>query len=301
MSLISELRDILERAVKSTKITHALISGGLDSSIASTLARKYHEFKGVVVSLEGESKDLKYAKILARRIGIKLVEVNVSIDEAINYVERTVKILETFDPMEIVNSTVVLIAMEYIKDDGGISVLTGDGGDELFAGYSYMHEMDYDELREYIYHLTKIWRFSAFKIGENLGLKVFSPYLVDYVIDYALKIPPELKVVKFKDKKIGKYILRIAFEGIVPDEIIWRDKHPIELGSGFNKLYSVLEQLSQGLEFDEVKFWNKSQPYLYKIFKKYHKIISLGNKICPFCKSSKIIGRHCKTCGAYPV
>ena len=297
MGFIEELRSILDNAVKSVEITHALTSGGLDSSIASALARKYNDFKGVVVSLEGKSPDIKYAKILADKIGIKLDLVDVSLEEAINYVEKTVKILATFDPMEIVNSTVILIAFEHIKSDNGICVLTGDGGDELFAGYSYMHKMDFKELEEYIAKLPSFWSFSSFKIGESLDLKVFSPYLVDYVVEYALKIPPELKIVKFRDKKIGKYILRIAFEDLIPKEIAWREKHPIEVGSGFNRLYKVLEDLSEGLEFEEVRFWHRSQPYLYDIFRRYHRIKRNGEKSCPFC-GSKVLGKHCKTCGA---
>jgi len=300
MGYIEELRKILDRAVRSTEITHALTSGGLDSSIASALARRYHEFRGVVVSLEGNSTDIRYAKLLAEKIRIKLDVIDVSLDEAIDYVEKTVRILATFDPIEVVNSTAVLIALEYIKHNDGIRVLTGDGGDELFAGYSYMHEMDFKELGEYIAKLPSFWTFSSFKIGESLSLEVFSPYLVDYVIEFALEIPPELKVVKFNNKKIGKYILRIAFEDLIPKEIAWREKHPIEIGSGFNKLYDVLEELSVGLEFDEVKFWHGSQPYLYDIFRRFHTIRRGDKKSCPFC-GSEVFGRHCKTCGAYLV
>ncbi len=289
-------------------VTHALTSGGVDSSIAASLMRFYgvnRNFKGIIVSLEGqESPDTYYARILARHLGIKVLHIVVSIDEALKAVEDVVKIMATFDPMEVINSTAVFIALKAVKNVGGIKVLTGDGGDELFAGYTYMHKMSYKELEEYIKQLVKTWRFSSIELGEFLGLKVCSPYLDNEVIDLALRIPAKLKVVKRNREIIGKYILRIAFRDILPSEIAWRSKHPIEYGSGFNRLYKILEDLSKDKIQEDIKFWHKAQPYLYEIFKKFHRIKppTQNEKKCPYCGSGVPKNRrYCRTCGAYPV
>jgi len=290
-------------------VTHALTSGGLDSSIAALLMRLYgasRDFKGVAVCLKGqEPLDVRYAELLAKRLGIELLRVCVSVDEALRAVEEVIKALATFDPMEVVNSSAILVALRAVKEDGGTGVLTGDGGDELFAGYSYMHEMSYGELEEYIKHLVRTWRFSSIELGKCLGLKVYSPYLDEEVVDLALKIPAELKLkLKRERKTIGKYILRVAFRDLLPLEIVWRDKHSIELGSGFNALYKILEGLSDGRTHESVRFWHRAQPYLYEVFSKFHKIKppAQGEKRCPYCGSGVSNDkRYCKTCGAYPI
>ena len=306
---VDMLRRVLLDAVgRFEYVTHALTSGGLDSSIATCLLclrRRCKDLKGVVVGLKGEGPpDIHYAKILASRLGINVIQVSIDVDEALKAIENVVRILATFDPMEVVNSAAVFIALKTIKDDGGLSVITGDGGDELFAGYSYMHRMSYSELEEYIRKLTKTWRFSSIELGKYLGLEVYSPFLDSKVVELALKIPARLKVVKVNGKVIGKYILRIAFKDILPPEIVWREKHPIEYGSRFNKLYRVLEELSKDIVYENIRFWSKAQPYLYSIFRRYHKIKppEKGEKKCPYCNSGiPKDKRYCKTCGAYPV
>jgi len=298
---------LISAVKKCGRVTHALTSGGLDSSIAALLMRLYgvsRDFKGVAVCLEGqEPLDARYAELLAKRLGIELLRVCVSVDEALRAVEEVVKVLATFDPMEVVNSSAILTALRAVKEDGGMGVLTGDGGDELFAGYSYMHGMSYRELEEYIEHLVKTWRFSSIELGERLGLKVYSPYLDEEVVDLALKIPAELKLKRGRET-IGKYILRVAFRDLLPPEIVWRDKHPIELGSGFNALYKILEELSNGRAHEGVRFWHGAQPYLYEVFRRSHQIRppAQGEKQCPYCGSGVPKDkRYCRTCGAYPI
>jgi len=302
------LRRALMSAVKRCRrVTHALTSGGLDSSIAALMMRLYgasRDFKGVAVCLEGQEPfDVRYAELLAKRLGIGLLRVRASVDEALRAVEEVVKALATFDPMEVVNSSAIFVALKAVKGDGGTGVLTGDGGDELFAGYSYMHGMSYRELEEYIEHLVKTWRFSSIELGKYLGLEVYSPYLDEEVVELALKIPTELKLKRGRET-IGKYILRVAFQDLLPPEITWRDKHPIELGSGFNALYKILEELSEGKAREGVRFWHKAQPYLYEVFSKFHKIRppAQGEKQCPYCGSGVPKDkRYCRTCGAYPI
>jgi len=304
------LRRALISAVKKCgRVTHALTSGGLDSSIAALLMRLYgvsRDFKGVAVCLEEqEPLDARYAELLAKHLGIELLHVRVSVDKALRAVEVVIKALATFDPMEVVNSSAILVALKAVKEGGGTGVLTGDGGDELFAGYSYMHEMSYRELEEYIENLVKTWRFSSIELGKRLGLEVYSPYLDEEVVDLALKIPAELKLkLKRGRETIGKYILRVAFRDLLPSEIVWRDKHPIELGSGFNALYKILEGLSDGKAHEGVRFWHGAQPYLYEVFSKFHQIRppTQGEKQCPYCGSGVPKDkRYCRACGAYPI
>jgi asparagine synthase (glutamine-hydrolysing) len=191
--------------------------------------------------------------------------------------------------------------------------MTGDGADELFAGYSYMAELSPKDLERYIRRLSKTWHFSANELGRALGVEIKQPFLDEDFVRFALEISPELKV---KDG-VGKYILRKSFEDLLPPEIVWRRKEPIEYGSGSTKLRGVIDSMATDGEFQsarkevDIKFINKEHFFYWRIYNEVVGKIPKASpsspspftgegwgevKSCPCCGAS--MGTyHCRTCG----
>ena len=122
-----------------------------------------------------------------------------------------IKAVRSFDPA-LPNDLAIYVAIKEAKNLGIESVMTGDGADELFAGYSYMHELSHKELNRYIINLSKTMYFSSNKLGDFLGVKIKHPYLDKEIVEFALDISPDLKVKEIKGRKYGKWILRKAYE-----------------------------------------------------------------------------------------
>jgi asparagine synthase (glutamine-hydrolysing) len=209
--------------------------------------------------------------------------------------------------MEIRNDITIYIGLKYLKELGVKSVLTGDGADELFAGYSFMFELEPQDVDTWICDGVECWSFSAKPIGENLGLRVFQPFLDERIIDLALKIPAEFKIAKHNGVTHGKYILRKTFEEMLSSEVVWRSKCPIETGSGSTNLSKIFHVEME--EFNElskiVPLDSQEQAYYFKIYRETISEIPPLNddeKTCPRCGGGVPMNKkYCKICGVYPV
>lgn len=289
------LPQLLMKAASRAGCDGVLLSGGLDSTtVAWALVKsgvKPRAFNTQYAPAPGT--DVPHVLEAARFLGLKLTIIWTDEEEAVKAAEEVVGILKVFNPMEVVNCAAAYIAMREAAEMGVERICTGDGGDELFAGYSYMHKLPPRELDEYIRRLAKSWYFCSFDVGRALGIEVKAPYLDPEVVDRALAIPAEEKV---KDG-IGKYVVRREFQGLLPDSIVWRRKDPLEAGSGFSALYDVLAKRAEGYEADiPIKGAGK---YLYKVFKErglsYEKD---RENPCPVC-GHKLKDRYCPMCGYY--
>ena len=226
-----ELRQVLTRAVERNLGDVILLSGGLDSSIIALLASKVGDVKAVSVYLENSpGSDLRYAKMVAGFLGIEHLIRVFNLDELEDAIRSTIRILRTFDPMEVRNSAAIYIALRHAKDNGRRVAMTGDGGDELFAGYSFLYNLDLEELDHKIRKIWKRMSFSSTALGEALGIKVNQPYLDPEMLSFAEKLDSRFRIGFRDEKRYGKFILRMAFEEMLPEEIIWREKVPIEGG-----------------------------------------------------------------------
>ena len=310
------LRAVLERAVERNLGDAILLSGGLDSSIVALLASRLRSLKAVSVFFKGsKGMDLGYARLVAGFLGIGHLIHAFDLEELEEAIRSTVKILRTFDPMEVRNSAAIYIALRHARDEGVKEVMTGDGGDELFAGYRFLYELEPEELGA---KLRRVWRgmsFSAIPLGEALGVKVRQPFLDREVLSFAEGLDSRFEVGFRNGRKYGKYILRSAFEGMLPDEVIWRDKVPIEAGVGTSILPELFDERISASEFDGlrerylledgVELRSKEQLFYYRIFRELfgppHPDGSTG-KVCPMCHSNVPDGAsYCKVCGAYPI
>jgi asparagine synthase (glutamine-hydrolysing) len=310
MDIREQLRSKLTEAVERNRADGILLSGGLDTSILALVARPS---VGFTVALKGSlASDLVYSEKIAKLLGIHHKKGEFTTEEALATLPEVIKILKTFD-LALPNDLAIYFALKLARENGISSVMTGDGADELFAGYSYMAELPLKDLGRYIRKLSQNWHFSANELGRALGVEIKQPFLDEDFVRFALEISPELKV---KDG-VGKHILRKSFEDLLPAEIVWRGKEPIEYGSGSTKLREVIDSMVTDGEFQsarnevDIKFLNKEHLFYWRIYNKVVGKIPKASpsapspftgegwgevKSCPCCGVS--MGTyHCPTCG----
>jgi len=304
------LRENLKEIVQKYSDSSLLLSGGLDSSILACLMKPKFS---IVTSLGTDSMDIQYARRIARKYSENHIECVVDFDDIIMTVPYIVKTFKTFDPLEIRNSAVIYLGLKTSRDQGFMSVVTGDGADELFAGYNYMQRYfsNLEKLQSILEDLWTIMKFSSRKIGESLGVVVNTPYLEKQFYSLATSIGIDEKVGEHENKKWGKFILRKTFE----DEMgstVWRNKMALEQGSGFEKISVKFHDLIDDEEFnneskrvliDGVKLKNKEHLYYYRIYESFFGSPvkePCETKRCSFCSSCLTYPKYCYTCGAFP-
>ncbi|HIC94756.1 MAG TPA: asparagine synthase [Anaerolineae bacterium] len=277
-----------------------LFSGGLDTSILAFLSPGVYALS---VRLEEFGEDFKYAKALSERLGLQLHLRKVDVEEALEAIPEVIRIRRSFDPA-LPNDLALYFALQLAREQGFDSVMTGDGADELFAGYDYMFHLD---LEHYLPWLAERMHFSAGELGSYLGIEVRQPFLDEALISFALSIQPHLKVREEGGRKYGKWILRKAFEGFLPQEVIWQAKRPIEVGSGFAELRGIVASSISEEEFAEaqrtypIQFLSKDHLYYYRI---YQRVVGQmpspqpGEERCLGCGAGiKPSAFHCRICG----
>lgn len=295
-----------------------LLSGGLDSSIITALASSMDKDIVAVCIGHDDSQDIEYASMVAERFRVRLLIKHVSMDEMLHAAREVVRIMRSFDPMEVRNSIVLYLAMKELREHGLRHVITGDGCDEVFAGYSYMLKMSYEQLRHELARLGSIMHFSSLAIAEDLAMSVSLPYLNRALLDYAKGIPVELKVNEHEGKRYGKFILRSCFEHLLGRDIAWRVKMPMEQGANTSILSSHLASIvgdecfarrsKEYLGMDRVRIRSKEHLYYYEIYRSmfgapYSMDCSSDDKPrcseCSACVSRD--ARFCRVCGAFPI
>lgn len=237
---VAALKETVERAVvkrlRSDVPFGALLSGGLDSSIIAALAAKHVDnFKTFAVGFEG-SADLAAARRVASHIGSDHRELILKPDEAIEALPEILYHLESFD-QDLVRSAVPCYFVSKLAAEHVKVVLTGEGADELFAGYRYYRDIkDPDALREELrgsvarMHNINLQRVDRMSMAHGLEARV--PFLDREVIALGLSLPVEMRLRSGQDGVVEKWILRKAFEDLLPQEIVWRTKLQFDEGSG---------------------------------------------------------------------
>lgn len=300
-NIIQQLKQKLIKAARAKEADGLLFSGGLDSSI---LAGINTNLKAITVNLKSYGRDIKHAAIAADFLDMEHHYKSVDVDEVIDAMPKVIKILKTFD-LALPNDAAVYFGLRRAIELGLNKVMTGDGADEFFGGYSFMRKTV--DLNGYIRMMSPSFQFNSLLIGRFLGIEIVQPFLDERVKSLALKIGANLKIREVGGKICGKWILRKAFEDMLPPEIIWQNKRPLECGSGMTRIRKSISGMISDDEFKEarkktaVKFINKEHYYYYKIYKKVVGEIpkpSIGEKECFGCGAGMRTGAfHCKICG----
>jgi len=312
--LLRDLRAALESAVLRNRAEAILLSGGLDTSIVAALTPKRDLPRAYTIALGGApAPDVEYADLVAKHLGLNHKLYTFGTDEFLTNLPQVMKILKTFDPMEIRNSAAVYIGMREAKKDGTSTILTGDACDELFAGYSFMFNLEPAELRASLKRLWNVMTFSAVPMAESLGMVAKIPFLDPRVKELASQLDPSVLVVEQGGQKWGKWIVRKTFEDLLPAQITWRVKTPIEYGCGTTTLPQVFDKTIPDEEFHEkqnsikeaegVTIRDKEHLVYYETFRRV-----LGprpkttGRTCPHCQYEvREDATFCRTCGAYAI
>jgi asparagine synthase (glutamine-hydrolysing) len=307
-----ELAKLLAESIERNRTEALLLSGGLDSTVvASILHPKY----SVAAGFGSDAPDLAYARQAAGRYSSKHVEVVFDHNMMAELVEQVIQVFKTFDPIEIRNSVVALAGIEQAKKDGHSAIMTGDGGDELFAGYNYLakYYSDPQRLESELQRLWQVMHFSSKKLGERVGVKVLTPFLDEEFASFAKSVDIKDKVGDHDGKKWGKFILRKCFETTLGD-LAWRPKLAQEQGAATDRYQKYVEDMIDDLTFankakiakdqDGVTIRSEEHLNYYAIFRSYFPPPKEEDckARCPQCRGCmQPEGRFCRTCGAFPV
>ena len=308
-----QCKTILQDACEECESNWIALSGGLDSSIVAKLMRKKKANAITIITKDFVGTDLTYAQIMAKHAEIPLSLMHIELEEVLESINETVKILGNFNDIEIRNSVVPYIYLKRLKEKGIKSVLTGDGADEVFAGYNFLLKKNEQELNHELDRIKKIMHFPSKEIGDSLNMKVEMPFLNEKVLEFSESIPISEKINMKNGKRFGKWILRESFEKDIPESIVWREKSPMQDGSGtanltnlFNSIITdeiFIQKKNDILDGDGVYIRTKESLHYYECFRKINSIknSSSDNK-CPDCNYElSQNSRFCRMCGKFPI
>ncbi|MEI7421442.1 MAG: asparagine synthase B [Prolixibacteraceae bacterium] len=275
VSSIEVLRKALEDAVHRQLMSDVpygvLLSGGLDSSVISAIAKKYAakrvesvddtqeawwpQLHSFAVGLIG-SPDLAAARKVADHIGTVHHEVHFTVQEGLDALRDVIYHLETYDVTTIRASTPMYLLSRVIKSMGVKMVLSGEGADEIFGGYLYFHKAPNAQAfhEETIRKLSKLHLYDCLRANKSLaawGVEGRVPFLDKEFMDVAMTLNPEDKMAK--DGKMEKWILRKAFEDYLPASVAWRQKEQFSDGVGYNWIDSLKAMVSEKVTDEQMK------------------------------------------------
>ena len=307
------LYNILEESCNSCKSNLISLSGGLDSTIIAYFLKQKKPKSIAIIADDFLSTDLTYCQMVSKQMQLPLSIYNVKTTTILEAIEETIKILENFNDIEIRNNVVMYLAIKWAKEKGEQSIITGDGADELFAGYSFLINKPEDQLEDEIKRVCSIMHFPTQKIGKALGIRIESPFLEDKMVELARLIPADLKVKNEKEKRYGKWILRKTFEKHIPPQIAWRGKSPMQEGSGTIGLTNLFDTIIGEEQFvekkltiekeDDVIIRSRESMHYYEIFKRFFgsPVDNKAKNRCPYCKHKVNNSKFCRMCGAFPI
>ena len=234
----------VERQLMGDVPVGVFLSGGLDSSLVAAIAARVLAARGerlqtFAVGTPG-SPDLAAARRVAEHVGAEHREATYTAADALAVLPTVVRAIESFDPglvrSAVPNFLLAAFTARHVK-----VVLTGEGADELFAGYDYLRDFtDAQDLHAELVrtvcglHSLNLQRCDRVTMAHGLEARV--PFLDREVIDWALRLAPEAKLAPAGVPE--KRLLREAFEGWLPHDLLWRDKAEFGDGSGARDVLS---------------------------------------------------------------
>ncbi|MBQ3990191.1 MAG: asparagine synthase B [Bacteroidales bacterium] len=297
---VKEVKEALEQSVKRQLMSDVpygvLLSGGLDSSVISAIAKKYApkrietnsmqdawwpQLHSFAVGLKG-APDLIAACKVAEHIGTVHHEINYTIQEGLDAIRDVIYYIETYDVTTVRASTPMYLLARVIKSMGIKMVLSGEGADEVFGGYLYFHKAPdaksfHDET---IRKLKKLYLYDCLRANKSLmawGVEGRVPFLDKEFLDVAMRVDAEQKM--SKDGKIEKWIVRKAFEDLLPESVAWRQKEQFSDGVGYSWIDTLKKITSEAVTDEQMAHakerfpinppMNKEEYYYRTIFEEH--------------------------------
>lgn len=271
---IEDLKVAMEQAVHRQLMSDVpygvLLSGGLDSSVTSALAKKFSsrriededkeeawwpQLHSFVIGLEG-SPDLAAARKVADHIGSIHHEIHYTIQEGLDAIRDVIYHIETYDVTTIRASTPMYMMARVIRSMGIKMVLSGEGADEVFGGYLYFHKAPNPEEfhKETLRKLNKLNLYDCLRANKSLaawGVEGRVPFLDKEFLDVAMRLNPKDKMAG--NGKIEKWVLRKAFEDILPSSVAWRQKEQFSDGVGYGWIDTLKKIASEKVSDEMMK------------------------------------------------
>ncbi|MDR0960980.1 MAG: asparagine synthase B [Mediterranea sp.] len=296
----NQLKPALEAAVHRQLMSDVpygvLLSGGLDSSVISAIAKKYAakrvetdgqadawwpQLHSFAIGLKG-APDLSKAREVADYIGTVHHEINYTVQEGLDALRDVIYFIETYDVTTVRASTPMYLLARVIKSMGIKMVLSGEGADEVFGGYLYFHKAPTPEAfhEETVRKLSKLYMYDCLRANKSLaawGVEGRVPFLDKEFLDVAMNIDPALKMCP--GKTIEKRIVREAFADMLPESVAWRQKEQFSDGVGYNWIDTLKavtaaavsdEQMDNAAERFPVNTPQNKEEYYYRTIFEEH-------------------------------
>ena len=270
---IEELCEGLESAVKRQLMSDVpygvLLSGGLDSSVISAIAKKYSakriesgdrmdawwpQLHSFAIGLKG-APDLAKAREVADHIGTVHHEINYTIQEGLDAIRDVIYFIETYDVTTVRASTPMYLLARVIKSMGIKMVLSGEGADEIFGGYLYFHKAPTPKEfhTETVRKLGKLYLYDCLRANKALsawGVEGRVPFLDKEFLDIAMRINPADKMCP--GNTIEKRVVREAFSDMLPESIVWRQKEQFSDGVGYSWIDTLKKIASESVSDEQM-------------------------------------------------
>jgi asparagine synthase (glutamine-hydrolysing) len=297
---VEDVHDALEEAVKRQLMSDVpygvLLSGGLDSSVISAIAKKFSakriesddrhdawwpQLHSFAVGLKG-APDLVKARCVAEHIGTVHHEINYTIQEGIDAIRDVIYYIETYDVTTVRASTPMYLLARVIKSMGIKMVLSGEGADEVFGGYLYFHKAPTAQAfhEETVRKLSKLHLYDCLRANKSLsawGVEGRVPFLDKEFLDVAMRLNPAAKMCP--GKTIEKKIVREAFADMLPEEVAWRQKEQFSDGVGYSWIDTLKKITSEAVTDEQMAHaaerfpinppMNKEEYYYRSIFEEH--------------------------------
>ena len=308
------IRTLLEEITIKCDANWIAFSGGLDSSILAQIKKDQGLNAITIITKDFLGTDLQYSQITAKHIDIPLELKYVNMDEILNAIENTIKILKNFNDIEIRNSIVSYLYLNALKEKNITKVISGDGADEIFAGYNFLVKKDHTKLESELKRIKKIMHFTSQKIADKFNISIQMPFIDENIISLVETLPINLLINQKDGIKFGKWILRKSFENDLPPNVIWRKKTPMQDGSGttgLTKLFDTIitdnifkEKTKKIKNVDNITIRTKESLHYYELYKKNFKVPEYKDEknLCTDCNAEIITNsKFCNMCGKFPI
>lgn len=297
---VSDVHDALEAAVQRQLMSDVpygvLLSGGLDSSVISAIAKKYAskrietnnqseawwpQLHSFAIGLKG-SPDLLKAREVAQYIGTVHHEIHYTVQEGLDALRDVIYFIETYDVTTVRASTPMYLLARVIKSMGIKMVLSGEGADEVFGGYLYFHKAPTPQAfhEETVRKLSKLHMYDCLRANKSLaawGVEGRVPFLDKEFLDVAMSLNPAAKMCP--GKEIEKKIVREAFADMLPESVAWRQKEQFSDGVGYNWIDTLKSVTANAVTDEEMAHaserfpintpLNKEEYYYRSIFEEH--------------------------------